>query len=513
MKNVLIKKTIFFLFFSFLAAIFRLTNLQLIEFKADEALNLYLAARPIFGYPLPPGGTVSSIGLLNPPLFNYLLLPIVFFTFNPKEVTFFIAFINSLTIGFFFLLIKRYFNQTTALIASLIFAFSPWAILFSRKIWPQDLLIPFIVLLLMAFFKILDEQKTKWWWVYSTASLILIQLHQANIIFLLLLSFFLFLKKPRVSFKFLGLGIIVGLLPLIPYLSYLLKNLNDISVFLVKKERFVSEYLPIIFLRPLQILSPGDFHFVLGEDALTFSQKFPLIFNLRKIFYLEYFLVPLGILLFWKKFPRFRPLIYSSLILPPAYFVLHFQPFIHYFIIIMPLLFLFLAAFLDALIKKGGVYRAGVVTFVAILTLASFSYNFAFFTVLSSQNGLKGDYGSAFINIEKENKEKLKKYINDPNYPEMLLASYLNKAFLYGYQPVARMLWSPKKTEKNLAALEERLKQVPEDDRIQNELLAFYTFSKLTPETLVILEQKAVQISGYEMIYKKAVELNRIQNP
>ena len=63
-----------FLFIVAASAIFRITNLNLIEFKDDEAINLFLAARPLFGHPFPPGGTVSSIGLLNPPFFNYLLL-------------------------------------------------------------------------------------------------------------------------------------------------------------------------------------------------------------------------------------------------------------------------------------------------------------------------------------------------------------------------------------------------------------------------------------------------------
>lgn len=70
-----LKDLIFFLIIILSALIFRITNLRLIEFKVDEAINLFLASRSLFGQSFPPGGTVSSIGILNPPLFNYFLLP------------------------------------------------------------------------------------------------------------------------------------------------------------------------------------------------------------------------------------------------------------------------------------------------------------------------------------------------------------------------------------------------------------------------------------------------------
>ena len=92
-----------------LSLFFRITNLDLMEFKTDEAVNLLLAARPLFGHAFPPGGTVSSLGILNPPLFNYILLPIILINLDPKFVTFFIGLINSLAVALFFLIVRRYY--------------------------------------------------------------------------------------------------------------------------------------------------------------------------------------------------------------------------------------------------------------------------------------------------------------------------------------------------------------------------------------------------------------------
>ena len=142
---------------------FRITNLDLIEFKTDEAVNLLLSAWPALHHSLPPGGTVSSIGILNPPLFNYILTPLTFFTLDPKTFSFLIGFLNSVAIAFFYLIVKNYYSQVIAFTSSVLFAFSPWAILYSRKIWNQDILVPFFVLMFYSLHKIIIDKKRIFW--------------------------------------------------------------------------------------------------------------------------------------------------------------------------------------------------------------------------------------------------------------------------------------------------------------------------------------------------------------
>src|SRR3989344_2382365 len=183
-----------FIFIVLCACIFRITNLNLIEFKADEAINLFLAARPIFGHSFLPGATVSSIGLLNPPLINYLLYPFTLLSTDPKIISMIIGLINAFSIGFFYLIVKKYYGLFTALTSSLLFSFFPLMIFFSRKIWAQYLLLPFIVLLFLSLHKLAIDKKTKYWFVYAFSSLFLIQLHQASIILIAILTIFLIRK-------------------------------------------------------------------------------------------------------------------------------------------------------------------------------------------------------------------------------------------------------------------------------------------------------------------------------
>ena len=111
------------------ALLFRVTNLDLIEFKTDEAVNLLLTAQPIFGHDFVSGGTVSSLGFQNPPIFNYILFPIALTSLDPQIVSLAIALINVAAILGFYFLVKRYYSLATAVIASLLISFSPWAIL------------------------------------------------------------------------------------------------------------------------------------------------------------------------------------------------------------------------------------------------------------------------------------------------------------------------------------------------------------------------------------------------
>lgn len=496
-------KILLFLIIIMFAAVFRTTNLALVEFKNDEAINLFLASRPLFGHPFPPGGVVSSVGILNPPLLNYLLFPFTLITLDPKMISFFIGLLNSLAVGLLFLLIKRYYDLSTALIASSLLAFSPWAILFSRKIWAQDFILPLLIPLLYYLHKILIEKKMVYWVPYVITSLFLLQLHQPTLIFLLLLNGFLLLRKVKFNRRYIAIGFFIGIMPLVPYLIYILKNITaDPQAFMLIKDKFSHQFFPLIFFRPFQIMSQGNFHHILGEDMIVFANEFPFVYHLRRLFYIEYLLLPFGTFIFWKKFPQFRFFVYVALGLPTIYFFLHFETFIHYFIVLIPFLFIFLASGLVFLLQHTNRFlkALSLLIFLALI-ITSITFNLTFFRLLNKQKAFKGDYGISFITAEQNVKKPLEKYKNDKAYQEMVLAGYLPKNIIYENLPVARMIFSYDETKSRLPALEERLKQVPEDPRVQNELIVFYTSSLPTEETMKFLKEKSLNLPGYKPIY------------
>src|SRR3989442_9060857 len=59
------------------AAFLRFGRWGLLEFKGDEAIALRLALDFVEHGRVPLAGLMSSVGVTNPPLFTYLLIPVV----------------------------------------------------------------------------------------------------------------------------------------------------------------------------------------------------------------------------------------------------------------------------------------------------------------------------------------------------------------------------------------------------------------------------------------------------
>ncbi|KAB2866041.1 MAG: glycosyltransferase family 39 protein, partial [Anaerolineae bacterium] len=79
---------------------------------------------------------------------------------------------------------RRYFGAEAALVAGLLYAVSPWAVIYSRKIWAQDMLPPFVVATLLTGLMGLVEIKSKRWAQFWHLPLLAItaQIHFAAVI-------------------------------------------------------------------------------------------------------------------------------------------------------------------------------------------------------------------------------------------------------------------------------------------------------------------------------------------
>lgn len=469
---------------------FRVANLDLIEFKTDEAVNLILASK------FAPGGTVSSIGILNPPLFNYILTPLTFITLDPKVFSFLIAILNSISIAFFYLIVRKYYGQITVFTSSILFAFSPWAILYSRKIWTQDLLVPFFILLFFSFHKIFKENRQIYWIALTLSSLFLIQLHQISVFFIVLLFIFLFFQRVKFNLKYILIGTILGVIPLFPYLGYEIKNgYPDIKSLVSSEQRLSSKRSSILFLRPLQITNQGNFSFILGTDLETYLKNFPFMDIVRRIFYFEYILVIAGAILFFKKYPTFRVLFYSSALLPVIYFLIKVDPFMHYYIIILPLLFLFLGVAFDHLLSKGRLLKSLSLVLFLSLVVSSLFFNFTFFEFLREQGFLRGDYGDT-LKISQT-------HIKHKNYDELFLFQFIPLTYSFGYNPFAKIVYNTNPSQ--IPYLEKKLKE-SDDPRTEHKLLAFYTKEPPNLDSLDTLRKKSRENPIYNNIYKVTLD-------
>jgi 4-amino-4-deoxy-L-arabinose transferase-like glycosyltransferase len=114
------------------------------EFKRDEANLSQKALDLARGRDLPWRGIDSSVGVPNPPINVYLFALPYAIDDTPLLATLFVGTLNVLAVGLTWGMAHRYYGPQAALVAGLLYAASPWGVLYSRKIWAQNLLPPFI---------------------------------------------------------------------------------------------------------------------------------------------------------------------------------------------------------------------------------------------------------------------------------------------------------------------------------------------------------------------------------
>lgn len=167
-----------------LAAFLRLHAPGITEFKRDEATLSRLALNLAQGEDFPVLGIGSSVGFPNSPINVYLLAIPYAAGNNPILATLFVGFLNVLAVALTWRVARRYFGAEAALVAGLLYAVSPWAVIYSRKIWAQDMLPPFVVATLLTGLMGLVEIKSKRWAQFWHLPLLAItaQIHFAAVI-------------------------------------------------------------------------------------------------------------------------------------------------------------------------------------------------------------------------------------------------------------------------------------------------------------------------------------------
>ncbi|PJF36296.1 MAG: hypothetical protein CUN49_06240, partial [Candidatus Thermofonsia Clade 1 bacterium] len=111
---------------------------EVVEFRQDEA-NLSLLARQMAqGRLFPLHSIDSSVGVLQPPALLYYFLPPYLLSSDPLLATQYMGAMAALAVLLSYFLVRRYFGVMAAVCAAALFAASPWAVFFSRKLWPAD---------------------------------------------------------------------------------------------------------------------------------------------------------------------------------------------------------------------------------------------------------------------------------------------------------------------------------------------------------------------------------------
>ncbi len=207
------------------AAVLRLGDLGLMEYKGDEAVAIELARPMVEGQALPRVGLVSSVGVHNPPLFIWLTALPLWVDHDPRFITgAMVGLLSLLSIGLTFWFVRRRFGDVTALLATGFYAFSTWPVLYARKIWAQDVVPVFSTLLLWALVVVWERPKTRWVAAVPVLCATLWQLHFSAFATILVCAGLLLARGRNLSWGWLAAGIVLGLLTMGPWLQHQADN-------------------------------------------------------------------------------------------------------------------------------------------------------------------------------------------------------------------------------------------------------------------------------------------------
>lgn len=194
----------------------RMVQPTLVEFKRDEATIARLGQAIAHEGYLPAVGVDSSLGIDNLPLTLYLMaLPLRLWS-DPVSAVVFTCLLNSLALVGCYLLARAGLGKGPALLATWLFAVSPWAVLYARKIWARTLplaTLAFIIACYGAF-----VLRKRWALVGAFAALAaLVGLQLEALAFVPILGVAMVLYRDAVDRRALLVGLAVLGLLLLPY--------------------------------------------------------------------------------------------------------------------------------------------------------------------------------------------------------------------------------------------------------------------------------------------------------
>lgn len=131
-----------------IAAYLRLSHLGLVQYRYDDDTLWSIVTGMAQTGRLPQTGMPSSTGLPNGPFQALLLAPFGWLGANPPLMTAGIGLLNVVAAALVYGFARDFFGRRVALLALLLTAANPWAVVFSRRLWGDDMVAPFAVLIL-----------------------------------------------------------------------------------------------------------------------------------------------------------------------------------------------------------------------------------------------------------------------------------------------------------------------------------------------------------------------------
>jgi hypothetical protein len=259
-----------------LAAWLRLRQLDLVEFKVDEAIAIDMARGVLHG-DFPTAGLTSSTGARNPPLLIYLTAIPLAVRDDPLAATAFVGLLAVAAVALTYFVLRPRFGPLVALGAAALFATAPWAVLFGRKVWGQNVLPIVSVGLLWSLFVVLERRRSRAVAFVPIGLCLAFQLNFSAIALAIPAVAVLLFRARDVHWRALAVGLGVAFLLLEPWLLHQTTHgFADISALVSRgdeEEAATPESGPVDAFRvALRIVGVGDWEYLTGDSLTPFAR-------------------------------------------------------------------------------------------------------------------------------------------------------------------------------------------------------------------------------------------------
>jgi len=372
-----------------------LGGLDLIEFKADEAMVASLALSAAHGHWPAASIATSNGGLDNPPLPLYLFALAGLVTRDPAWMAGVSAILDVLAIVLTFAIGRRHFGFRTGLAAAACYAAAAYPAMFARKL-AGPYLQPFFAVLLLGFVLEASKRKRSWCWAGAVLALgALVQIHLGALLLAPALAVLVGLDawgrrswRPLLAAAVGGAGVIAGFGP---YLIFEASHRGDflamVAGYVQGTPAWTGEAFRYVWTT---ITSPG-YGDLTGAASSQLNVQIGPAGHLTPLVGLA----ALGGLAVAAA--RWRDSRFSSLlviVLVPLLLTLHHGSGlqIHYFAFLLPSAFLLAGIGIDRLLRSLPRLAAPVFVLIGVLLLVQVR-DFSLFTSFLGQHALMDSYG------------------------------------------------------------------------------------------------------------------------
>lgn len=368
-------------FILLLALFLRLYRIdEFMTFLGDEGRDVRIVRDLITQGNLVFIGPQTSVGnMYLGPLYYYMMAPALFLSrLNPVGPAVMIALLGVLTVWFTWYVGRRWFNKTSGLIAALLFAVSPVAIIYSRASWNPNPMPFFALLCVWGIYQVWHEKKYVWLPITGISFAFALQMHYLGLMLIPVLGFFwlvtlISINKSKdqiakksflrhTAFAFLSFFILMSPLALFD-LKHQGMNFNAFKAFFTDRQTTVNlnparsdRFVPVI------LMTVSDM--VLARQALYAPFAGIIIFLLSVLVFIKSsWKSSLKLLFVWLGFAILGLSVYKQ------------HVYIHYLGFIYPAIYLLLGALLGFLLNQKFVLK--LISLIAIVFLVSYSLIFS----------------------------------------------------------------------------------------------------------------------------------------